>query len=100
LPFQLASHGLLAAVLVVNHLPVMLLLLQHGTDAAIHGAKAPIRGDGNGQHWTRLQMFRHGLFWLNDPLGHRACRVGTAVILQQVHLTEVAGLDAGQLLSR
>jgi MFS family permease len=45
----------------------------------------------DGRHWTRLDLLRHGLFWLMVPalLGPPAW--GTALFFQQVHLTDVKG---------
>jgi MFS family permease len=45
----------------------------------------------DGAHWTRMQMMRHGLFWLMIPMIIGPAAWGTALFFQQVHLTEVKG---------
>jgi len=91
--FHWRSLWVLAAVPGVITMAVMLHCCKQETDAAIHGAKARNRGDGR-PTLTRLQMFRHWVVLADDPLGHRPPPWARRLFFQQVHLTEVIGLDA------
>ena len=88
--FHWRSLWVLAAALVLITMPVMLLLLrQERTPQSM--AQSTQSAGMDGQHWTRMQMIRHGLFWLMIPLVIGPPAWGTALFFQQVHLTEVKG---------
>lgn len=81
---------LLAAVCVGVMIPVMQVLLrQERTPQSMAGDTQSL-GMG-GQHWTRIQMLRHPLFYILIPLVLGPSTWGTALFFQQVHLTEVKG---------
>ncbi len=82
----------LAAAIVLLTIPVILWLLrQERTPQSMVNA-TQIAGM-RGEHWTRAQMLRCGLFFLMIPLIAGPATWGTALFFQQVHLTEVKGWD-------
>ncbi|WP_373028377.1 MFS transporter [Sulfitobacter sp.] len=88
--FHWRSLWMLAAALVLITMPVMLMLLrQERTPQSM--AETTQRTGMDGLHWTRMQMMRHGLFWLMIPMIIGPAAWGTALFFQQVHLTEVKG---------
>lgn len=84
------SLWVLAACLVLITLPVMLVLLRQERTPQSMAKTTQIAGM-DGTHWTRVQMMRHGLFWLMIPMIIGPAAWGTALFFQQVHLTEVKG---------
>lgn len=88
--FHWRSLWVLAACLVLVTMPVMLMLLRQERTPQSMAESTQIAGM-DGQHWTRMQMFRHGLFWLMIPMVIGPATWGTALFFQQVHLTEVKG---------
>lgn len=84
------SLWVLAAVLVVLTMPLMLILLRQERTPQSMAETTQVAGM-DGQHWTRKEMFRHGLFWLMIPMILGPAAWGTALFFQQVHLTEVKG---------
>lgn len=84
------SLWVLAAVLVVLNMPLMLILLRQERTPQSMAETTQVAGM-DGQHWTRKEMFRHGLFWLMIPMILGPAAWGTALFFQQVHLTEVKG---------
>ncbi|WP_439148738.1 MFS transporter [Sulfitobacter sp.] len=84
------SLWVLAAVLVLVTMPVMLALLRQERTPQSMAETTQVAGM-DGMHWTRMQMMRHGLFWLMIPMIIGPAAWGTALFFQQVHLTEVKG---------
>ena len=84
------SLWVLAAVLVLITMPVMLALLRQERTPQSMAETTQVAGM-DGMHWTRMQMMRHGLFWLMIPMIIGPAAWGTALFFQQVHLTEVKG---------
>lgn len=80
----------LAAALVLLTIPVMRLLLKQERTPQSMAASDQTTGM-LGQHWTRTQVLRSGLFWLMVPMVLGPSAWGTALFFQQVHLTEVKG---------
>ncbi|WP_299026647.1 nitrate/nitrite transporter [uncultured Sulfitobacter sp.] len=81
---------LVAAGCVVLMIPVMQTLLRYERTPQSMAKDAQGLGMG-GQHWTRVQMLRHPLFYMLIPLILGPAAWGTALFFQQVHLTEVKG---------
>ena len=88
--FHWRSLWVLAAVLVLVTMPVMLALLRQERTPQSMAETTQVAGM-DGMHWTRMQMMRHGLFWLMIPMIIGPAAWGTALFFQQVHLTEVKG---------
>ncbi|EEB86334.1 MFS transporter [Roseobacter sp. GAI101] len=88
--FHWRSLWVLAACLVLITMPVMLMLLRQERTPQSMAETTQVAGM-DGHHWTRLQMMRHGLFWLMIPMIIGPAAWGTALFFQQVHLTEVKG---------
>jgi MFS family permease len=88
--FHWRSLWVLAAVLVLITMPVMLALLRQERTPQSMAETTQVAGM-DGHHWTRMQMMRHGLFWLMVPMILGPAAWGTALFFQQVHLTEVKG---------
>jgi len=84
------SLWILAACLVLITMPVMLVLLRQERTPQSMAETTQVAGM-DGRHWTRVEMFRHGLFWLMIPMIIGPAAWGTALFFQQVHLTEVKG---------
>ncbi len=84
------SLWVLAACLVLITMPVMLVLLRQERTPQSMVETTQVAGM-DGRHWTRVEMFRHGLFWLMIPMIIGPAAWGTALFFQQVHLTEVKG---------
>ncbi|WP_339761870.1 MFS transporter [uncultured Sulfitobacter sp.] len=88
--FHWRSLWVLAAILVLITMPVMLALLRQERTPQSMAETTQVAGM-DGVHWTRMQMMRHGLFWLMIPMIIGPASWGTALFFQQVHLTEVKG---------
>lgn len=88
--FHWRSLWVLAACLVLLTMPLMLVLLRRERTPQSMAETTQVAGM-DGRHWTRMQMFRHGLFWLMIPMIIGPAAWGTALFFQQVHLTEVKG---------
>ncbi len=84
------SLWVLAACLVLITMPVMLVLLRQERTPQSMAETTQVTGM-DGRHWTRVEMFRHGLFWLMIPMIIGPAAWGTALFFQQVHLTQVKG---------
>ncbi|MFC6636174.1 MFS transporter [Sulfitobacter sp. JBTF-M27] len=82
----------LAAALVLITIPILLMLLRQERTPQSMAAEAQIAGM-DGQHWTRGQMLRSGLFFLMIPMIVGPSAWGTALLFQQVHLTQVKGWE-------
>lgn len=88
--FHWRSLWVLAACLVLITMPLMLMLLRQERTPQSMAETTQIAGM-DGRHWSRLEMMRHGLFWLMIPMIIGPAAWGTALFFQQVHLTEVKG---------
>ncbi len=83
---------ILAAVLVLLTIPLIVILLRQERTPQSMAAEAQIAGM-HGQHWSRREMLRSGLFFLMIPMIVGPAAWGTALFFHQVHLTEVKGWD-------
>ncbi|QFT58276.1 Major Facilitator Superfamily protein [Sulfitobacter sp. THAF37] len=86
------SLWMLAAGLILLTIPVIMLLLRKERTPQSMADEAQVAGM-NGEHWTRAQMLRSGLFFLMIPLVVGPAAWGTALFFQQVHLVEVKGWE-------
>lgn len=82
----------LAAVLVLLTIPLIVILLRRERTPQSMADEAQIAGM-YGQHWTRGEMLRSGLFLLMIPMIVGPAAWGTALFFQQVHLTQVKGWE-------
>lgn len=80
----------LAAAMVLTTLPIVHRLLRAERTPQSLAQEDQSFGMG-GRHWTRAEVLRHPVFWLIVPALIGPPAWGTALLFQQVHLTEVKG---------
>jgi MFS family permease len=87
-----------AAVVSLLYVPIMLLLMRTERTPQSMAAEEGATGIG-GRHWSRVEVLRHGAFWMLVPALVAPSFFVTALFFQQVHLAASKGWDHAVFVS-